>query len=80
VACVLLIVSGAFDRRNYSDVKWAFLAPLYWLLMSIAAYKALVQLFSKPTYWEKTEHGFCRYDDTVVPVPRELVPILHVVD
>ena len=61
-ACVLLAVSGAFGRRNYEDVKWAFLAPFYWLLMSVAAYKALFQLLTKPSYWEKTEHGFCRYD------------------
>jgi hypothetical protein len=31
--------------------------------MSVAAYKALFQLFSKPSYWEKTEHGHCRFDD-----------------
>jgi glycosyltransferase XagB len=61
-ACVLVAVSGAFGRRNYDDVKWAFLAPFYWLLMSVAAYKALAQLVTKPYYWEKTEHGFCLYD------------------
>lgn len=63
VACVLLLVAGAYGRRNYDDVKWALLAPVYWLLMSVAAYKALWQLFRKPSYWEKTEHGFCLYDD-----------------
>ena len=63
IACVLLTVTGAFGRRNYKDVKWALLAPIYWVLMSIAAYKALAQLCYKPSYWEKTEHGFCRYDD-----------------
>ncbi|MBV8951700.1 MAG: glycosyltransferase [Actinobacteria bacterium] len=62
-ACVLLALSGAFGRRNYGDVKWALLVPFYWLLMSVAAYKALSQLFYKPSYWEKTEHGHCRYDD-----------------
>ena len=62
-ACVLSMVSGCFGRRNYEDVKYAFLVPLYWVLMSVAAWKALVQLFYKPTYWEKTEHGFCLYDD-----------------
>jgi hypothetical protein len=80
-ACVLFTVGGAFTRRNYADVKWAFLAPLYWLLMSIAAYKALAQLFSKPSYWEKTEHGFCRYDDDHAPVVgRREEPILRPVD
>ena len=61
-ACVLSMVSGCFGRRNYEDVKYAFLVPVYWVLMSVAAWKALVQLFYKPTYWEKTEHGFCLYE------------------
>jgi glycosyltransferase XagB len=31
--------------------------PLYWLLVSVAAYRALHQLIKAPFYWEKTEHG-----------------------
>lgn len=31
--------------------------PAYYLLMSIAAWRALWQLVTKPHYWEKTEHG-----------------------
>lgn len=34
----------------------ALLAPLYWQMTSIAAYKALWQLFRRPHFWEKTEH------------------------
>ena len=73
-ACILLTASGAFGRRNYEDVKWTFLTPFYWLLMSIAAYKALWQLLVRPSYWEKTEHGFCRYD-AIVPVPALSEPL-----
>jgi cellulose synthase/poly-beta-1,6-N-acetylglucosamine synthase-like glycosyltransferase len=70
IACLMMIVVGTFSRRNYEDVKWAFLSPLYWLLMSAAAWKAVTQLFYKPSYWEKTEHGFCRYEpDDFAPVP-----------
>jgi hypothetical protein len=29
----------------------------YWVMISIAAYKALWQLVYRPFYWEKTEHG-----------------------
>jgi cellulose synthase/poly-beta-1,6-N-acetylglucosamine synthase-like glycosyltransferase len=61
-ACVLATVSGAFGRRHYEDVKWAFLVPFYWILMSIAAWKAFAQLFTKPNFWEKTDHGACRYE------------------
>ena len=62
-ACVLSAVSGCYARRNYEDVKWALLAPAYWLLMSIASYKALFQLVSKPWHWEKTDHGFLSLAD-----------------
>ena len=33
------------------------LSPLYWGLMSYAAWKGFIQLFTNPFYWEKTEHG-----------------------
>jgi cellulose synthase/poly-beta-1,6-N-acetylglucosamine synthase-like glycosyltransferase len=35
----------------------AVLSPIYWVMMSIAALKAAVQLISAPSYWEKTTHG-----------------------
>ena len=31
--------------------------PLYWGLMALGAVKALVQLVTAPSYWEKTTHG-----------------------
>lgn len=31
--------------------------PLYWLLMAVAATKAVYQLIVRPSYWEKTQHG-----------------------
>ena len=33
------------------------LMPFYWLLISVAAYRALLQLMSKPYLWEKTPHS-----------------------
>ena len=35
----------------------ALLSPLYWVLMSIAALRAMVQLVTDPSHWEKTAHG-----------------------
>jgi cellulose synthase/poly-beta-1,6-N-acetylglucosamine synthase-like glycosyltransferase len=35
----------------------AFLVPVYWVMMSIAAAKAAYQLVVRPSYWEKTSHG-----------------------
>jgi glycosyltransferase XagB len=73
-ACVLSAVSGCFGRRNYEDVKYAFLVPLYWVLMSVGAWKALVQLVYKPSYWEKTEHGFCPWEEDEVTAS-ESIPV-----
>ncbi|CAN5871152.1 glycosyltransferase [soil metagenome] len=35
----------------------ALLAPLYWILQSVAAVKAIYQLAFRPSFWEKTVHG-----------------------
>ena len=50
-------VAGSLRRRYYSLVIWALLSPVYWVLMSVAAWKGLLQLFYRPFYWEKTVHG-----------------------
>ena len=39
---------------------FALLTPLYWLLISFAAYRAVYQLVRDPYLWEKTEHGASR--------------------
>jgi cellulose synthase/poly-beta-1,6-N-acetylglucosamine synthase-like glycosyltransferase len=43
------------------------LSPLYWVLMSIAAVRAAIQLVTDPSHWEKTAHGLGgggeEYDD-----------------
>ena len=35
----------------------ALLMPIYWLMISAAGYRALVQLVTRPYHWEKTKHG-----------------------
>lgn len=50
-------VAGCLRRRYYHLVKYALLSPIYWGMMSIAAWKGFLQLFYKPFYWEKTKHG-----------------------
>jgi hypothetical protein len=34
--------------------------PVYWMLMSWAAWQALRQLLIEPSRWEKTAHGVAR--------------------
>ena len=48
---------GAAKRGHWPIIKYVFLIPLYWFLMSFAALIALYQLFVKPHFWEKTRHG-----------------------
>jgi cellulose synthase/poly-beta-1,6-N-acetylglucosamine synthase-like glycosyltransferase/type II secretory ATPase GspE/PulE/Tfp pilus assembly ATPase PilB-like protein len=50
-------VAGAMRRKYYDMVESAIFSPLYWGLMSIAAWKGFIQLIRKPHFWEKTTHG-----------------------
>lgn len=42
-------------------MPWALTIPFYWILLSIAGYKALWQLIHKPFFWEKTNHGLSKF-------------------
>jgi glycosyltransferase XagB len=56
---VLAVVLGvaAVLNRQHPHLAWhGLLMPLYWLLISFAAYRALWQLVSAPFWWEKTNH------------------------
>ncbi len=44
-------------RGGYRLIAQVPLMPLYWLLISAAAYRALWQFATKRFAWEKTEHG-----------------------
>jgi cellulose synthase/poly-beta-1,6-N-acetylglucosamine synthase-like glycosyltransferase len=54
---IYLNMLAVFRRKNFGLTPYALLNPFYWVLHSIAAYKALYQLIVKPFYWEKTQHG-----------------------
>ena len=45
----------------------ALLVPLYWMMMSMAAIKAVSQLFAAPNFWEKTVHGL-HHETPAAPV------------
>jgi glycosyltransferase XagB len=60
-AMVYFFMMGAYKRGYYRLLLYAFTAPLYWALMSIAAYKGLWQLIHNPFYWEKTQHGISKH-------------------
>jgi hypothetical protein len=71
VLCAAALVSGyatsallgliGLKRRGlmrHSHVL--LLMPLHWILLSVAAWRALLQLMRCPHYWEKTPHGLAR--------------------
>jgi cellulose synthase/poly-beta-1,6-N-acetylglucosamine synthase-like glycosyltransferase len=54
-------------RRGYKDLwPWALLSPVYWILMSLGAWRGLLQLVRRPHYWEKTQHGISKEMTPVV--------------
>jgi hypothetical protein len=64
---IYVSMMGAFLRKRYGLVLWALLNPVYWLLHSIASYKALWQLITRPHYWEKTTHGISALSAPAAP-------------
>jgi len=55
-------IAGTLQRGYYDLAAYALLTPIYWALMSVAAWKGLLQLFYAPSYWEKTRHGLYKTD------------------
>lgn len=53
------LMTGCMERGLHRAVRAMLTVPLYWGLMSVAAYKAFFQLLrpSRRHYWELTEHG-----------------------
>jgi hypothetical protein len=57
---IVLGVRG-LARRGLLSAAWALaFVWAHWLLLSIAAWRALYQLVRNPHGWEKTEHGLAR--------------------
>lgn len=48
---------AAARRRQLRLAVHALMMPFYWLAISFAAYRGLVQLIYAPFHWEKTDHS-----------------------
>ena len=57
---ILAAMAGAANRGYFRLLFSALGMPAYWLLISCGAYMGLFQLFTKPHYWEKTQHALSR--------------------
>jgi glycosyltransferase XagB len=62
-ATAIVVGVVAVRRRGHPLTLSALMMPLYWLLISAAAYRALWQLWRDPFRWEKTPHGLAEEDE-----------------
>ena len=54
---ILLHLGPYVLKKNYTSIPLALIIPVYWVLISVGAWKGTIQLIRKPFYWEKTDHG-----------------------
>lgn len=54
---ILFDVAGMSRTQHGLNPLWALTLTLYHPLATLAAYKALWELMTKPFYWDKTSHG-----------------------
>ena len=66
------------SRRGLLSSAWVLLlTPLHWIFLSVAAWRALHQLFAAPFAWEKTEHGLARSSHRATRLANALVDLGH---
>ncbi|MBA3723687.1 MAG: glycosyltransferase [Candidatus Levybacteria bacterium] len=63
---IYFYMMGALKRRQWSLILVSFLAPVYWLMISISAIIALIDLIQRPHMWRKTKHGL-HLDQNAIP-------------
>lgn len=52
-----LAIGGPVRRGRSELAPYGLTVTLYWLLISLAGYRALWQLITRPFHWDKTAHG-----------------------
>jgi cellulose synthase/poly-beta-1,6-N-acetylglucosamine synthase-like glycosyltransferase len=57
---ILLHLGPIIIKKNYTSIPLAFAIPLYWVLISVGAWKGAIQLVTRPFYWEKSDHGLSK--------------------
>ena len=64
LGCALLALKR---RAALGMAVWIVTLPFYWTMGAVAAWKAVIEIFWAPFYWDKTRHGvsrFCKTDDS----------------
>ncbi|MEM6676723.1 MAG: glycosyltransferase family 2 protein, partial [Pseudomonadota bacterium] len=60
-------------RRALDLLLFVPLLPVYWTLGALAAWKAVLELFVAPYYWDKTRHGVSRMMGSSDGPPRRIL-------
>jgi glycosyltransferase XagB len=60
VASIALSIVGLARRGLLAHARAQLMTPVLWVLLSIAAWRAVVGLIHAPYRWDKTEHGLAR--------------------
>ena len=60
LSCMGPLLLGIKRRRLWAAALYLPLLPLYYALMSLAAWGALIELCRDPFAWNKTEHGLAK--------------------
>ncbi|WFB36913.1 glycosyltransferase [Kiritimatiellota bacterium B12222] len=66
---VLLGILAACTQKRWRLIPAALTMPIYWILISIGAWKGFIQLFTNPHYWEKTRHGIDSFETPTQELP-----------
>jgi hypothetical protein len=75
LASALIGCLGLIRRGLFANAWILLLTPLHWLLLSIAAWRALYQLIFAPYAWEKTEHGLAKTSRLAASLTRSLLEL-----
>lgn len=57
VSTIAAGIAAVLVRRRFSLLLSCLATPFCWMLISVAAYRAAIQLITRPFHWEKTTHG-----------------------
>jgi cellulose synthase/poly-beta-1,6-N-acetylglucosamine synthase-like glycosyltransferase len=54
---IVAAVVAARDADRPGLLPWVAALPAYWPLGAVAAWRAVAEVFTRPSFWHKTEHG-----------------------
>lgn len=52
-----IYVVSCIKLKKYRYIPYALTMPVYWIILSLASWRGLIQLIHNPFYWDKTKHG-----------------------